>query len=110
MDLNEITREEDEITWEEEASALAITGHKTNSKEEMNSSASAYLSLQLLAKEFSQNLLNGGDGAVSNLHCENECQQQDQLSSPFEAGKSLYTYTALSWLLFVFEQKYLLNI
>ncbi|KAG6660250.1 hypothetical protein CIPAW_03G092200 [Carya illinoinensis] len=63
LDLNEITREEDEITWEEEASALAITGHKTNSKEEMNSSASAYLSLQLLAKEFSQNLRNGGDGA-----------------------------------------------
>lgn len=60
----------------------------------MNSSASAYSGFQLLAKEFSQNLRNRRDGAVNNLHCENECQQQDQLSSPFEAGRA-YILTLL---------------
>ncbi|XP_018821357.1 uncharacterized protein LOC108991532 isoform X1 [Juglans regia] len=75
----------------EEASASAIIDNNYHPKDEMqrlNLSASAYSSFKLLGKEFSQNMHNKRDEAVSNLRFENETRQQDWLSYPFEAGKT----------------------
>ncbi|KAG6656980.1 uncharacterized protein LOC122307098 isoform X2 [Carya illinoinensis] len=75
----------------EEPSASVIIGNNYRPKDKMqrqNLSASAYSSFKLLGKEFSQNMHNERDGAVSNLRFENETQQQDWLSYPFEAGKT----------------------
>lgn len=85
----------------EEASALAsidVIGSNTCSKEEMprqDSSASAYSGFRCLPKDSYQNPRKGRDGIVSNLHLENKSKQEDQLSYPFESGKTIRNRSSL---------------